>query len=346
MSNPPVEIPLGAMRFNSDSQKLEYWNGSIWMQVHTFSPNLATSSDNSVGARGMYMGGVKNQQPSPVTTNEIDYYNIAAAGNAQDFGDLTTNMYSGSTGNVASTTRGFVAGSSPNPGINTINRITFSSTGSAADYGDMTNKRYVFSAHSSATRGLFMGGYVHPAYNNAIDYITMATDGNAADFGDLSSATGYGAGGGNPTRAFQFGGVNFTSSIIGVTIQTLGNSISFGNLTNARQGAPSGVSNSTRVLIGGGNLSPSNSKTSNVELYLSTSGGNATSFGTLTASRSYGLGGAGDQVRATFAGGYSPSQLNTIDYITFATGGAGVDFGDLNNVVRGGMGSSNAHGGL
>ena len=40
MSLPPIEIPLGAMRFNSDSQKLEYWNGSAWMQIKTFSPNL------------------------------------------------------------------------------------------------------------------------------------------------------------------------------------------------------------------------------------------------------------------------------------------------------------------
>ena len=340
MSLPPSEIPLGAMRFNSDSQKLEYWNGSAWMQIQTFSSNL------DGGARGMYMGGIKNQQPSPVTTNEIDYYNIASAGNASDFGDLTVNMYSGSTGNVASTTRGFVAGSSPNPGINTINRITFSTTGSAADYGDMTNKRYVFSAHSNATRGLFMGGYVHPGYNNAIDYITMATDGNANDFGDMTSATGYGAGGGSPTRAFQFGGVNLTSDVSMVTISTLGNAVIFGGLSNARQGAPSGVSNSTRVLIGGGNLSPSNSKTGDVELYLSASGGNSVSFGTLTASRSYGLGGAGDQVRGTFAGGYTPTQVNTIDYLSFATGGQAVDFGDLNNVVRGGMGASNAHGGL
>lgn len=254
MSLPPSEIPLGAMRFNSDSQKLEYWMGSAWMQIQTFSPNL------DGGARGMYMGGIKNQQPSPVTTNEIDFYNIASAGNAADFGDLTTNMYSGSTGNVASTTRGFVAGSSPNPGINTINRITFSSTGSAADYGDMTNKRYVFSAHSNATRGLFMGGYVHPSYNNAIDYITMATDGNAQDFGDMTSATGYGAGGGSPTRAFQFGGVNLQPNISMLTIATLGDAVIFGGLSNPRQGAPSGVSNSTRVLIGGGNLHPSNSK--------------------------------------------------------------------------------------
>ena len=35
MSLPPSEIPLGAMRFNSDSQKFEYWMGSAWMQVTT-----------------------------------------------------------------------------------------------------------------------------------------------------------------------------------------------------------------------------------------------------------------------------------------------------------------------
>ena len=40
MSFPPSEIPLGAIRFNSDSQKLEYWNGSAWMQIQTFTPNL------------------------------------------------------------------------------------------------------------------------------------------------------------------------------------------------------------------------------------------------------------------------------------------------------------------
>ena len=39
------EIPSGAMRFNSDSQKLEYWNGSAWFQVHTATPNLAIAGD-------------------------------------------------------------------------------------------------------------------------------------------------------------------------------------------------------------------------------------------------------------------------------------------------------------
>ena len=100
MSLPPKEIPLGAMRFNSDSQKLEYFNGDIWMQVHTFNPDL------DGGARGMFGGGWINS-PSTVYTNAIDYITISTAGNAVTFGDLlnkTTYM-----GAVASRTRGVLS---------------------------------------------------------------------------------------------------------------------------------------------------------------------------------------------------------------------------------------------
>ena len=52
-----AEIPAGAMRFNSDSQKLEYWNGSAWFQVHTATPDLASAGDRQPGARGIFQGG-------------------------------------------------------------------------------------------------------------------------------------------------------------------------------------------------------------------------------------------------------------------------------------------------
>ena len=68
MSLPPVEIPLGAMRFNSDSQKLEYWSGSVWMQIKTFSPNL------DGGVRAVYAGG--SQGPPGPATNEIQFFTI------------------------------------------------------------------------------------------------------------------------------------------------------------------------------------------------------------------------------------------------------------------------------
>ena len=66
-----AEIPAGAMRFNSDSQKLEYWNGSAWFQVHTATPNLASAGDRQPGARGLFGGG---GAPSPVNElKNIDY---------------------------------------------------------------------------------------------------------------------------------------------------------------------------------------------------------------------------------------------------------------------------------
>ena len=84
MSLPPVEIPLGAMRFNSDSSKLEYWNGSAWFQIHTFSPNL------DGGTRAFIVGG--QLAPNEAITNRIEFITIETQGNATDFGDLTTTL--------------------------------------------------------------------------------------------------------------------------------------------------------------------------------------------------------------------------------------------------------------
>ena len=347
----PDNPQKGALRFNTDSLKLEYFRGDTigWVGVEASHGQLGggTGSNTGTGTRAVLMGGVKNQQPNPVITNEIDYYTISTLGNTQDFGDLSTALYGGGmSGTVASRTRGFLGGSSPNPGNNIIEKLEIATTGSSVNFADMQKKRYANAQHSSQTRGLFMGGYVTPAYDSQIDYFTMATQQDAIDFGDVDVNTGYNAGGGNTTRALLLGGVNMVSTVKGVTISTLGNTQDFGTLTNARQAAPGGCSNSTKVLVAGGNLSPSNSKTGNIESYTTASNGTATSFGTLTASRSYGLGGCGDHVRATFGGGYTPTQVDIIDYVQFSTGGTALDFGDLQSVKRGCTPVSNGHGGL
>ena len=49
--------------------------------------------------------------------------------------------------------------------------------------------------------------------------------------------------------------------------------------------------------------------------------------------------------RGLWIGG-GPTNANTIDYISIATGGDAVDFGDLNYSSRAASGLSNAHGGL
>ena len=94
MSLPPSEIPLGAMRFNSDSQKLEYWNGGAWFQIHTFSPTL------DGGARVICAGGIASPATKDVIDfatassagNFIDFVTITSTGNATDFGDNVTNI--------------------------------------------------------------------------------------------------------------------------------------------------------------------------------------------------------------------------------------------------------------
>ena len=85
MSIIPVTVPTGAIRFNTDSNKMECFNGTKWMQVAVSSPDL------NGGARGVF-GGSYTYGASPANyakTNIIDYITITTAGNAIDFGDLT-----------------------------------------------------------------------------------------------------------------------------------------------------------------------------------------------------------------------------------------------------------------
>ena len=151
MSNPPVVIPLGAMRFNSDSQKLEYWMGSAWMQIQTFSPNL------DGGARGVMGGGAA---PSPTARNAIHFITISTSGDPTDFGDLTQQR--SQLGASASRSRAVFVGGFWNPStVNNIDFITISSTGNATDFGDATTKGTGRAGVSNGTRGVHMLSLIH-----------------------------------------------------------------------------------------------------------------------------------------------------------------------------------------
>ena len=81
------------------------------------------------------------------------------------------------------------------------------------------------------------------------------------------------------------------------------------------------------------------------------SGGNSVDFGNLVAEYNIGhSAGTGDATRAVFCCGYvepAPSATsNVIQYVTFATGGDAVDFGDAVYAERYRSAQSNAHGGL
>ena len=329
MSLPPVEIPLGAMRFNSDSQKLEYWNGGAWFQIHTFSPNL------DGGVRGLFCRGYK----APSNKDVIDFITIPTQGNATDFGDaLSSNRQGGATG---SNTRAIMHGRDGNSDV--IEFVTFSSTGDATDFGNGTASRSGSPmAVSNGTRGIFAGGYAPAISNgNLIDYVTIATTGNATDFGDLSQVHSEGGRAQSPTRGVVAGGrsPSYTTNIDFFTMATLGNGTSVGDLTVARNEIASD-SNSTRGLFAAG-ATPSNSDV--IEFITLASLGNSVDFGNQgTASQS----GRGCASSIRFCYNLGSPNGNTIEFVTIATQGDAVDFGDLTEDRQQAASVSNGHGGL
>ena len=91
MSLPPSgEIPQGAIRFNTDSQKLEFYAQGEWWIMSTDTPNLGRDVDSTPGARGLFTGGYGSGASSPKVTNKINYVNISSTGDAQEFGTLSS----------------------------------------------------------------------------------------------------------------------------------------------------------------------------------------------------------------------------------------------------------------
>jgi len=339
------EIPRGAIRFNTDSNKPELWDGSQWAEFQLSTPNLGQGSDRQPGPRGIWAGGQSAQ------SNTIDYINISSTGDATDFGDLTQARLG--TSGVASNTRGVIFGGYPYPSavVNTIEFITISSTGNATDSSfDISGGRTYFSALSNSTRGLSVGGDPSGGGTeiNTIEYVTIAALGNAVDFGDLTQARRYLSSCASSVRGVIGGGdavspaSAYQNTIDFITISTLGNAQDFGDLTGAVNNLTS-CSNSTRGLFAGG-YQPGD-QVNTIEYITITSTGNATNFGDLTVERA-GLAACSSPTRAVFCGGYNPSNTNTIDYVTILTQGNAVDFGDRTEAKNSFSGFSNAHGGL
>ena len=322
--------PVGAFRFNTDSSKLEYFDGNQYVNITTDSPE-----QNTGGALGVYMGG----SPGIDTIDEVQ---ISTTGDAVDFGNLTVARNDNGDGGMASRTRGFFArGASPITGR--IEFITFSSRGDGTTFGTMSNSiTNAASSASDSTRGLMFGGYAAPSSLNVIQYITMASSGNGVDFGDLVE-TGASSAFGSPTRAIVRGSATNTLSF--VTISTLGNSADFGDSTYAGTHTAWG-SNAIRGVSLGGELQPSGAKINVIEFATIATLGNAQDFGdTIQSSIAEGST-MTSGTRAVYCGGITPSGTNVIQYVQIMTTGNSVDFGDL-TVARGhGNACSNAHGGL
>ena len=338
MSNqPPSEVPQGAIRLNTDSQKLEFFAQDRWYE-------MATEEASGLGSRGFRVSG----QDSVHTL--IETFNIATLGSSHDTGfDLSTAR--SAFGCSASRTRAIIAGGDSN--ANNIQYFEMGSLSNSIDFGDLTSGMAQSGAHSNNVRFIIAGAASNA--NNVINFLTVASTGNALDFGDtlnkLSSVTACGS----PTRCIWAGGVLVpnqapTNLMEFVTIAHTGNSVDFGDLTVARASSSAG-SNNTRGLFFMGNADSNPVYNVNTIDYVTiASTGNAQDFGDSSTTTAQGAGVAASPNRIVFFGGYqrggSPTH-STMEYVNPTTKGNSAKFGDLETGQNGdGNALSSSHGGL
>ena len=330
----------GSIRFNTDSSRLEIYNGDQWWEIDATSPEEQTG-----GTRGLWAGG-----RSPTYRDRIDFINIDTTGDAIDFGNLTVARIG--TGSCASRTRGVIGGGyepSPTTYVNTIEFITISSEGDATNFGDLTTKRGWLSATNDFTRGLWAGSWGSPT-SNVIDYVTIASTGDAVDFGDLTVDRQIECSCASPTRSIWMGGARGSSpyepsttgkTIDFVTTSTLGNAADFGDLITG-QFANGGCSNAIRGFSFGGYNAPKK----DIEFITIATLGDALDFGDLGVEHSYGDS-ASSPTRAAHGGGYtSPAGIDNIEYVQIMSTGDAVDFGNLTLGRYEPSAFSNGNGGL
>ena len=345
MSNlpPSGEIPRGAIRFNTDSNKLELWNGSQWAEFQLSTPNLGQGTHTQPGVRGILMGG-----RTPSESDEIDYINIASTGNSTDFGNLLATASRGfANGQTSSSVRGLAMGGQST--LDDIQSITIASTGNATMHsGLLTVDKRLAAGASSSTRAI-TGGGLNPTSLNVIDATDIASLGSAIDFGDLSAALYYRAGLSSPTRAIIAGGYNPApvNTIEFVTISTQGNSADFGDLTQATMGMGAGGNSTRGIFYGGGLTAPSFPNTDVISYITIGTLGNAQDFGDATQSVEYAAVASSPTRLVAMGGIVDPAFVNTMAYVQIPTIGNAVDFGDLTGTARQrGAACSNGHGGL
>jgi hypothetical protein len=326
----------GMMRFNTDLNTMEFYNGNEWRQF-----TYISDVQNSPGSRGraLFAGG---DDASGVLTN-ISSLQFMTLGNAVFFGDLTVARTN--AGGCSSEIRAVFAGGEDPSTNNTIDYNAIASGGTGADFGNLASAHRYKAGCSSSTRGLFGAGST-PSATNVIEYVEIMTTGDAVDFGDLMGNGSINSGSfASQVRGFFVDKqLSIEQEVQVVTIASKGNSISY-----LPQGLPGGdgdgdagrgCSNSFRgIFVGAGQMK-------NIDCIDLVSDGITYDFGDMTQAK-YGVGCSASPLRGVLYGGWTPTKVNTIEFVSFASMGDAVDFGDATHAIRETASNvSDCHGGL
>tara|TARA_R100001510_G_scaffold10323_1_gene7918 strand:- start:102 stop:1262 length:1161 start_codon:yes stop_codon:yes gene_type:complete len=322
-------------------------NGDTWWNTDNDSYNVYVdgewkgwlgdtySSTSHYGDRG-HKAGV-----SHTNTDRIEYWNMTSAGNAADFGNLTTGGYA-KQGMVSDGSRIYM------PLYRDTTQIdywTSSTLGNASDYGDLQYGTFDSDCGSDGSKALLVHGYARSGGSNYVDGIgnkieqfTIGT-GNAGvtatDFGNqLLSGAFECECASNGTRMIMGGGFRsgVEDTIAYVTFATAGNAVDAGDLNVGRYShAAAGGGAGDIACYAGGNYNNAGGYTNSIDQKNITNTNNATDFGDLTTTP-YVFSGCYNATKGHYVGGYdtaSNGASNVIQQITFATSGNATDFGDL-----------------
>ena len=310
--------------------------------------------------RAIFFSG--NDNNSPNINNKIDFIQIQTTGNSIDFGDSINPRRRRYQAATASSTRGVNCGgfapSSPSMS-DTIESVTIATQSNSTDFGDLSSGASDRTTLSNGVKAVSAGGLdAGTNFTNVIDTFVIATGGQATSFGEVTSGSYNNFGGlESPTRGILHGGNNNTPSpgtnynrIEFLTIATNGNTQDFGDLTAATS-SPEGTSSNTRGIIKHGQAGPTHTNT--IDFITIASLGDATDFGDspFFSGAAGGGGSVSNKTRAVFAGGYGEAPsftiVNGIEFLTIATTGNSLDFGDIDSGAGANKaGCSDSHGGL
>jgi len=305
----PENCEPGTLRFNTDIGSLEVFRGNTigWEQIQR--------------RDGQYLGG--DSANSVITTS--------------------TNSNRG-TG-----TRGFKIGGYYPAYTDIIDYVTISTFGNASDFGNLNTATHLLAGTSSNTRAITGGG--SPS-TDEIQFFEMSSLGNASDFGNLT-ATRYNLGAvSNSTRGIFCTGYmpSANKNVIDyVTIASTGNAVDFGDTVTPASGL-STVNSTTRGIIAAGNNPTPGSNLVNAMSFITMSTtGDSVDFGDTHRLQFYTHSCICSATRGIFGGGYfpaAPANTNGIHFITMATLGNSIDFGDLSQARFSASGTSSSTRGI
>jgi len=234
-----------------------------------------------------------------------------------------------------------------------LSAVEIASDGVTSKFGDLFQTRYTVATAGSSTRSVFIGGGApvspSPFYSvNTIDFVTIATKGNAQNFGDTDEPGYFKTAVSSSTRGvFTQGRIYNPSAGTGsvdveyITIATKGDGIQFGDLVGGgRVTLCNAAMSPTRGIFAGGVASPVSDPTSfvnTIEYVTMATLGNSVNFGDLKKSGGGGRsnGNCSSNTRGVFSvGTQSPADGNVLNFITIATTGDALDFGDLSGGMQ------------